>query len=84
MVDAGRVLIGGASPTLGTFRSDAQDKIAGNLLIDEAELIEGAKRSEEAGWIAGAMRRGGSGRLAEERTGSVAAAKTAANSRLTK
>ena len=80
MVDAGRVLIGGASPTLGTFRSDGQDKIAGNLLIDGAVKIEDAEKTEEAGWIAGAMRRGESGRLAEERTESAAAARTAATS----
>jgi hypothetical protein len=63
-----------------TFRSDAPDKIAGDLLIDEAELIEGAERSEEAGWIAGATRRGESGRSAAERTESAAAARTAATS----
>ena len=84
MAGAGRALTGDTFPTPATFRSDAAEKTAGELLIDGAALIEEPGRIEEAVSIAGALTKGESGRWAGERMESAAAARTAAISRSTK
>jgi hypothetical protein len=63
-----------------TFLNDAPVKTAENVLIGGAEATEEAGKIGEAVSIAGVMRKGGSGRLAEERTESAAAARTAETS----
>ncbi len=63
-----------------TYPNDAQEKTAENVRTGGAETTEEAGMIEEAGSIAGAARKGGSDRLAEERTESAAAARTAATS----
>jgi hypothetical protein len=73
-------LTGGTFPTPATFRSDAAEKTAGELLIDGADWIEEAERNGEAASIAGALTKDESGRLAEEGTESVAVARTAVTS----
>jgi hypothetical protein len=63
-----------------TFPNDAPEKTAETALIGETEMTKEAGRTGEVVSIAGVMKRGESGRLAEERTESAAAARTAGTS----
>jgi len=63
-----------------TYLNDAPEKTAENVLIGEVDVTGEAVKSVEADRIAEVMKRGESGRLAVERTESVAAAGTAATS----
>ena len=73
-------LIDGASPTPPTFLKDAAGASGERRATVETEMTDEAEKIEEVVSIAGVLRRGGSDRLAEERTESAAAARTAATS----
>ena len=80
MEDAVQEQTAGTLSIQATFPNDAPRKTGGTALIGETETTGEAEMTEEVVSIAEVLRRGESDRLAEERTESAAAARTAATS----
>jgi len=83
MAAGGQAWTEGTLTIQATFPSAAPELTGECARIGEAVANAEAVETADAGWIAGVMKRGGSGRSAGERAQSAAAVKTAATSRST-
>jgi hypothetical protein len=83
MAGAGQVSTEGTFPTPATFLKGVVEPIGERRATAGVVKIGGVERIEEVVSIEGALKKGESGRSAEERTESAAAARTAATSRFT-